>query len=148
MLINHQSTSCFRFLLCALASVVAVESGCGGGSGSSGPQPNPAPTIATNDPTNVMRGGPSFTLTVNGSNLISTSTVQWIGQNRPTTFLSNTKLQAQIPLDDISVAGTDAVTVFNPAPGGGTSNSASFNIPCILATATPASTQTLARLGA
>ncbi|MCU1316986.1 MAG: hypothetical protein JWN63_2308 [Candidatus Acidoferrum typicum] len=147
MLINHHTSSCSRFLLCALASVVTVESGCGG-SGSSGPQPNPVPAIATIDPTTAMRGGPSFTLTVNGSNLISTSTVQWNGQSRSTTFLSNTKLQAQIPLDDISVAGTDAVTVFNPGPGGGTSNSASFNIPCVLAAASPASTQAHARLGA
>lgn len=146
--IKHYTTSCSRFLLCAFASVVVFESGCGGGSSSSGPPPNPVPTIAAIDPTTAVRGGPSFTLTVNGSNLISSSTVQWNGQSRPTTFLSNTKLQAQIPLDDISVAGTDGVTVFNPAPGGGTSNSASFNIPCVLATATPASTQTRARLGA
>jgi hypothetical protein len=148
MVIKHQTTSRSRFLLCALASAVAVEAGCGGSSSSSGPEPNPVPAIATISPTTAVRGGPSFTLTVNGSNLIPTSTVQWNGQSRPTTFLSNTKLQAQIPLDDISVAGTDAVTVFNPAPGGGTSNSASFNIPCLLATATPASTQTRARLGA
>jgi hypothetical protein len=106
------------------------------------------PSIATIDPGTAVRGGPSFTLTVNGSNLLSTSTVQWNGQSRATTFLSNTKLQAQIPLDDISVAGTDAVTVFNPGPGGGTSNSASFNIPCVLAAASPASTQAHARIGA
>jgi hypothetical protein len=148
MAIKYHTTSFSRFLVCAFASVVAFESGCGSGSGSAGPPPNPVPAITTIDPTTAVRGGPSFPLTVNGSNLISTSTVQWNGQGRPTTFLSSSKLQAQIPLDDISVAGTDAVTVFNPAPGGGTSNSASFNIPCILATATLASTQTLARLGA
>jgi hypothetical protein len=148
MVIKHHTTSCSRLLLYALASVVAVESGCGGGSSSSGPQPNPVPAIATINPTTAVRGGPSFTLTVNGSNLLSTSSVQWNGQSRPTIFLSNTQLQAQILLDDISVAGTDAVTVFNPAPGGGTSNSASFSIPCVLATASPASAQTRARLGA
>jgi hypothetical protein len=148
MAIKHHTTSCSRFLVCAFASVVAFESGCGSGSGSAGPPPNPVPAITTINPTTAVRGGPSFTLTVNGSNLISTSTVQWNGQSRPTTFLSSSMLQAQIPLDDISVAGTDAVTVFNPAPGGGTSNSASFNIPCVLATETPASNQTLARLGA
>jgi hypothetical protein len=146
--IKHHSTSWSRFLLCSLASVVLVESGCSGGASSSGPQPNPVPAIATLNPTTAVRGGPSFTLTVNGSNLLSSSAVQWNGQSRPTTFLSNSELQAQIPLDDISVAGTDAVTVFNPAPGGGTSNSAPFNIPCMLAAASPASTQTRARVGA
>jgi hypothetical protein len=148
MVIKHRTTSCSRFLLYALASVVAIESGCGGGSSSSGPPPNPVPVITTINPTTAVRGGPSFTLTVNGSNLLPNSTVQWNGQSRPTTFLSGAELQAQIPLDDISVAGTDAVTAFNPAPGGGTSNSASFNIPCVLAPASPASTQTRARLGA
>ncbi len=148
MVIKRHSTSWSRLLLCAVTSVVAVESGCRGGAGASGPQPNPVPAIATINPTTAVRGGPSFTLTVTGSNLLATSTVQWNGQSRATTFLGNTELQAQIPMEDISVASTDAVTVFNPAPGGGTSNSASFNIPCVLATASPASTQTRARLGA
>lgn len=148
MAIPHDTSSCSRLLVYALASIVAIESGCGGGSSSPGPPPNPVPAITTIAPTTAGRGGPSFTLTVNGSKLISTSTVQWNGQSRPTTFLSSTELQAQIPLDDISVAGTDAVTVFNPAPGGGTSNAASFNIPCVLATTSTASGQTLARLGA
>jgi hypothetical protein len=87
-------------------------------------------------------------LTVNGSNLISTSTVQWNGKSQTTNFVSSTQLTAQISSDDISVAGTDAVTVSNPAPGGGTSNAVSFNIPCVLATSGPVSGQTHARLGA
>ena len=73
MVIKHHSTSCSRFLLYALASIVAVESGCGGGSSSSGPQPNPVPAIATINPTTAVRGGPSFTLTANGSNFLATS---------------------------------------------------------------------------
>jgi hypothetical protein len=85
---------------------------------------------------------------VNGSNLISTSTVQWNGKSHTTNFVSSTQLTAQISSDDISVAGTDSVTVSNPAPGGGISNSVSFNIPCVLATSGPASGQSHARLGA
>jgi hypothetical protein len=133
-------------LLIAICSLCLLG-GCGGG-GSSGPQTNPAPTIATINPTSATRGGPSFTLTVNGSNLVSTSTVQWNGKSHATNFVSSTQLTAQISSDDISVAGTDSVTVSNPAPGGGTSNSVSFNIPCVLAATGPASGQSHARLGA
>jgi hypothetical protein len=122
---------------------------CGGGGGSSSVSiSNPVPTIATISPANATRGGASFILTVNGSNFVSGAAVQWNGSSRSTTFVSGSQVTAQIAADDISVARTDAVTVFNPAPGGGTSNSASFNIPCVLATASPASAQTRARLGA
>src|ERR1700730_6293420 len=43
---------------------------------------------------------------------------------------------------------TNAVTVVNPGPGGGTSNSLNLNVPCTLAPETPVSKQTQARLGA
>jgi hypothetical protein len=87
-------------------------------------------------------------LTVNGSGFVSGSEVQWNSGNRPTTFVSGTQLSAQISADDILVAGTDNITVSNPAPGGGTSQSVAFNIPCVIATPGPASAQTRARLGA
>jgi hypothetical protein len=87
-------------------------------------------------------------LTVNGGNFVSGAEVLWNGTAQPTTSVSGTQLTAQISTDDIGVAGTENVTVFNPSPGGGTSNSVSFNIPCVLAPAGPASSQTRARLGA
>jgi hypothetical protein len=65
-----------------------------------------------------------------------------------TTFVTASQVTAQIGADDISVAGTDTVTVINPAPGGGSSNSATFSVPCVIASAGPASGQTHARLGA
>jgi len=124
-------------------------SGCGGGgSAPSAPLPNPVPTIAAVSPNNATRGGPAFTLTVNGSNFVSGAAVQWNGSSRPTTLVNGSQVTAQIAADDISVAGTDAVTVFNPAPGGGNSNSATFTVPCVIASTGPASGQTGARLGA
>ncbi len=98
--------------------VLALISLAGRG-GSSGPQTNPAPTIATINPTSATRGGPSFTLTVNGSNLISNSTVQWNGKSHTTNFVSGTQLTAQISSDDISVAdapdaGEHALDRFSP----------------------------------
>lgn len=121
--------------------------GCGGGSSSPPPQ-NPVPSVATVSPNTATRGGSAFTLTVNGSNFLATSSVQWNGNARTTSFVSPTQLTAQISADDISAAGTDDITVLNPAPGGGTSGAVPFNIPCVLAPPSPASSQTQARLGA
>ncbi|MBA3947370.1 MAG: hypothetical protein H0X37_22780 [Herpetosiphonaceae bacterium] len=89
---------------------------------------NPVPTITTISPTSRTVGGASFTLTVYGTNFVSTSTVQWNGSARPTTFVSSTKLTAAIPSTDIAVSGTANVTVTNPAPGGGTSNKRTVTI--------------------
>jgi hypothetical protein len=146
MAIKHHTTSCSRFLVCAFASVVALESGCG--SGSSTPPSNPVPAISSIAPNTATQDGPAFPLTVNGSNFVSGAAVQWNGSSRPTTFLSSTQLTAQIPATDIIPSGANAVTVFNPAPGGGTSNPLPFNVPCVIPSVGPASGQTLARLGA
>ena len=89
---------------------------------------NPVPAISSLSPASATSGGAAFTLTVNGSNFVSNSTVQWGVANRTTTFVSATQLTATILAADISTAGTAAVTVFNPAPGGGTSNTSTFTI--------------------
>jgi len=68
------------------------------------------------------------TLTVNGGNFVSTSTVNWNGVARATTFVSPTQLAATIPATDIAVEGTASVTVVNPAPGGGTSTAVTFTV--------------------
>jgi YVTN family beta-propeller protein len=92
---------------------------------------NPAPRVASLNPTQSYAGLPGFTMTVNGSNLVLGSVVQWNGGNRSTMFLSSSQVTAQISAADIATAGTAAVTIFNPAPGGGTSNASSFTItPC------------------
>jgi hypothetical protein len=92
------------------------------------PDNNPIPSISTLSPASAVAGGPAFTLTVNGSGFVSGSVVRWNGSDRTTTFVSSTQLTAAIPASDIAVAGTAQVTVFNPAPGGGTSNAQTFTI--------------------
>jgi WD40-like Beta Propeller Repeat len=87
---------------------------------------NPVPSITSLSPSSAAAGGPAFTLTVTGSNFISSSAVQWNGSGRTTTYVSSTELQAAITAADIAAPGTAQVTVVNPAPGGGTSNSATF----------------------
>lgn len=89
---------------------------------------NPTPTITSLNPTMATAGGAAFTLTVNGTNFIAGSVVRWNGSDRTTSFGSGTLLTAQIPASDLTTAGTASVTVFNPAPGGGLSNVASFTV--------------------
>jgi hypothetical protein len=90
--------------------------------------PNPVPTTTSLNPTSAPAGGAAFTLTVNGTNFITGSVVRWNGGNRTTTFVSPSQVTATIPAGDIGTAGTAQVTVFSPAPGGGTSNAQTFTI--------------------
>ncbi len=130
----------------AVVVAIGALTACGGGS--SGPSSNPVPAIAALSPNSASREGPAFTLTVTGSGFVPGSAVQWNGTALATTFVSSTQLTAQVSTADILVAGIDHVVVVNPAPGGGSSAAAQFNIPCVIAAPTAASTQTHARLGA
>jgi uncharacterized protein (TIGR03437 family) len=89
---------------------------------------NPAPTLTRISPVYAVLGGREFTLTVNGTGFVTASKVRWNGGDRPTNYVSSTVLTATIPAADIGQQGTANVTVFNPSPGGGTSNSLSIAI--------------------
>jgi spore germination protein len=58
-----------------------------------------------------------LTLRVFGRQFEPRSAVRWIGFNRPTTFLSDTELAAQIAPEDLRQAGNVPVTVWNPTAG-------------------------------
>jgi YVTN family beta-propeller protein len=62
-----------------------------------------------------------------GQNFVASSVVRWDGGDRTTTSSGN-NLVAQISASDVAAVGTAVVTVFNPAPGGGTSNEWTFAI--------------------
>lgn len=117
-----------RLALVAGAALAVVFAACGGGTSSAPTANNPVPTLSSIDPSSAVAGSGSFTLTVNGSNFISGSVVRWNGANRTTTFVSATQLTAFISSADISSPGTADVTVFTPAPGGGTSSAVTFTI--------------------
>ena len=89
---------------------------------------NPTPTINAISPTTTTAGSAAFTLTINGTNFVAASTVNFGGTAPATTFVSATQLTAAIPAAAIASTGTPAVTVSNPAPGGGTSNAMNFTI--------------------
>lgn len=90
----------------------------------------PAPAITILSPASATAGTAGFTLSVNGSSFVPCSIVQWNGGGRTTTYVNPTQLQIAVTTADIaSVPATQpAITVVNPAPGGGTSNAVSFSI--------------------
>ena len=88
----------------------------------------PVPTLASLSPNTAVRGSAGFTLTLAGSNFLSTSTVRWDGTPLPTTFVSPMQLQALVPASDLDRPGTFEITVANPTPGGGSSNALDFTV--------------------
>jgi hypothetical protein len=105
--------------------------GCGGGYSAPPPTNNPVPTITSISPNSAVAGAAAFTLTVAGTNFLSSSAVQWNGSARPTTYVSSTQVQAQISAADVAAVGSVNVTVVNPAPGGATSSAAPFSVSSI-----------------
>jgi hypothetical protein len=89
----------------------------------------PLPTTTSISPTSRGAGDPSFTLTVNGSNFVNgVSVVRLDGADRTTAFVSTTQLTATIPSSDLATMGSRSITVFTPAPGGGTSNAQTLTV--------------------
>ena len=93
---------------------------------------NPVPVLSSLSPNSTGAGGADFNLNVIGSGFVANSIVRWNGNGRATNYTSPTQLSATISATDIASIGTAAVSVFNPTPGGGTSNSLTFTIgsPC------------------
>jgi Tol biopolymer transport system component len=116
-----------RVALCAVAmlTVLLFLVSCGSDRAAT---PNPAPTVTSIAPTSALAGSAAFTLTVNGTGFTKTSTVQWNGAARTTTFASATQLTAAITAADIATAAAANVTVSTPTPGGGTSGGKGFTI--------------------
>ncbi|MCX6693583.1 MAG: IPT/TIG domain-containing protein [Methanomicrobiales archaeon] len=89
---------------------------------------NGRPDLRSINPTNVTAGGPNFVLTVTGTSFVRGSIIRWNGDNRDTTYISATRLRSIIPRADIRTRKRVPITVFNPAPGGGTSNSVTLAV--------------------
>jgi hypothetical protein len=84
---------------------------------------NPLPNITSISPAIRIIGSATFTMTVTGTNFVSPSSVVRLeGTNRTTTYVNSTSLNVSILASDQITAGTFNITVFNPTPGGGSSN--------------------------
>ncbi len=83
--------------------------------------PPPAPVLTSLSPSSAGVGTP-FGVTANGANFAPTSIVLVNGSPRVTMFISGSQLVGQLTAGDVAVVGNLSITVFTPAPGGGTSN--------------------------
>jgi hypothetical protein len=87
---------------------------------------NPVPRIASLGPNSATAGDAGFALTITGSNFARDAVVRVKGSARSFTFVSSSQLTLQISASEIARPGTLAITVTNPAPGGGNSNTAAL----------------------
>jgi hypothetical protein len=97
---------------------------------------NPVPTLTSLSPTSALAGTTSQTLTLNGANFLSNSTVTYHSVAHTPTFLSSTQLTIALTASDLATGGTYGVAVTNPAPGGGTSSTLNFTVNNLVPTLT------------
>jgi len=101
--------------------------------------PIPGPTISVSPSVVTIGATTPTTITVTGTNFVSSSTVQVDGVARATTFVNSTQLTFQLTVADQAISQLFAVNVVNPTPGGGTSYTARLNV--VAATPAPIITQ-------
>ncbi len=113
------------FEVAAILVLAIVAASCG----SSTTTDNATPILSNVSPASVTEGSPAFQIDVVALNAISTSVVMW-NQTNLTTSLNKTTgdLVATVPTKLVAHAGSAELTVFNPSPGGGQSNSLTFYI--------------------
>jgi len=93
---------------------------------------NPIPTISSLNKTSVTSPAAQFDLTITGTNFMPSSVVYWnaatLTQLTPNSVSGSTQIVVTIPATLVASAGTAVVSVFNPSPGGGTSNGVTFSV--------------------
>jgi hypothetical protein len=116
-------------LFSVVLTFLSCLTGCGGSGGAgTKPTPNPIPAINSLSPSSVTAGGPTQTLAINGTNFLASSTTTYDGVAHPATFVNSTQLTISLSASDLATGGAHGVIVTNPAPGGGSSNSANFTV--------------------
>ena len=134
---------CTNVLVLATACIAIVlrSTSCGGGANELIPEQNtnPVPTITSLSPSSATAGAAAQTLTINGTNFLSTSTVTYSAVAHAATFVSATELTILLSASDQATPGSYAVVVTNPAPGGGTSNTSNFSVTGAIASLSPSS---------
>ncbi|MEK7717753.1 MAG: DUF6531 domain-containing protein, partial [Pseudomonadota bacterium] len=89
---------------------------------------NPMPKIDLLIPDSARSGDSGFMLSIEGSKFVKDSQAQFNRKDVSTYFLSNEKLQAGILWEHLTEPGDVPLTVTNPSPGGGISNTLMFKI--------------------
>ena len=89
---------------------------------------NPAPTVASISPSSAVAGAAAQTVTVTGTNFLSSSTATFNGTAITPTIVSSTSLTLALTVADQASVGTYPIEVTNPSPGGGTSTAVNFAV--------------------
>ncbi|MCL4475539.1 MAG: hypothetical protein M1508_04835 [Nitrospirae bacterium] len=87
--------------------------------------PNPVPEITSLNPDKAERGGNEVTIEIQGNKFIKSSSASL---NLQPFFIDNHHLEVTIPKEALLKAGTFPITVSNPSPEGGTSNSIGLTV--------------------
>jgi hypothetical protein len=113
-------------------SVRVVNSAPGGGTSAAlaFTVTNGVPAITSLNPSTVPSGSPDRTVSVTGTGFVSSSTAKSNGVLVMTTYVSPTTLSIVVPSNHLLNPGTVAITVTNPAPGGGTSAAKNLSVGC------------------
>ena len=90
--------------------------------------PSPIPEITSITPDNAPRGSGEIKIDIEGSRFITSSIAYLDNQPLSTTFTDNHHIHETITGEMLSMAGTFSVTISNPSPDGGTSNSSNFTV--------------------
>ncbi|MGB8988424.1 MAG: choice-of-anchor D domain-containing protein [Candidatus Sulfotelmatobacter sp.] len=89
---------------------------------------NPAPASHSSSPAAVTHGSGNTLLTVHGSGFVPGSVVNWNNKAFSAKYVSASEMTVYVPKAAVASAGTAAVVVKNPTPGGGKSNALTVTI--------------------
>jgi hypothetical protein len=89
---------------------------------------NPRPAITGLSATSARAGSGDLTVTIRGRDFTERAVARVNGLARRTTVIGAAELRLVIPAADLARAGLLSLSVANPAPGGGVSNTAAFTV--------------------
>jgi hypothetical protein len=96
---------------------------------STGSDKKDGPPVLTNlNPSTVLVGSATVTLTLDGQRFTDSTFVRWNGFGMPATLVSRERLQVVIPAGLLTQAGTAQISVVTPGPAGGTSEARTFTV--------------------
>jgi hypothetical protein len=89
---------------------------------------NPLPALSSMWPSTAPAGSADLVLWLSGSSFVPGAAVLWNSTALETTYINSTQATAVVPAGDLAAAGSAAVAISNPAPGGGISGPLTFSV--------------------
>ncbi len=89
---------------------------------------NPIPIVYSITPNRVSGVAGNMAVVLSGANFVQGSMAEFNGSYRATNFNNQNQLTVTLNAADVTNPGSYVISVFNPMPGGGTSNGIFFNV--------------------